>query len=283
MLNEPNFTSLPVYTVTLPQSDDHEQGFKDTSLTSPNEIGIVPPFKPEVLEREAPATPVNLTYRGGHLLTNVEVVLTFWGDVWTQQPQSDLVQEIGQFFNVILSSQLMDQLAEYSVPGKTIGHGQLVGTALICTSLDHQVSYVQLQQMLQQLISNNPTFPQPTPNRLYFLYLPPSVEVVLPGEHGDLHSCQAFCGYHDVMQGNIFYAVMPFPCQGFCTHDLSILDALTSVSSHELCEAITDPIPPQGWFDDANGEIGDVCTWKVKQVGNYTVQQEWSNQANACI
>jgi hypothetical protein len=71
-------------------------------------------------------------------------------------------------------------------------------------------------------------------------------------------------------------------CSG-CTGGLATLDALTSTSSHELCEAITDPVPGQGWYDDVNGEIGDICAWKTKQVGTYTVQLEWSNQANACV
>ena len=59
--------------------------------------------------------------------------------------------------------------------------------------------------------------------------------------------------------------------------------ALTSSSSHELCEAITDPIPGQGWYDDSNGEIGDICAWKTKKLGPYTVQLEWSNAAEACV
>ena len=54
-------------------------------------------------------------------------------------------------------------------------------------------------------------------------------------------------------------------------------------ASHELCEVITDAIPGQGWYDDANGEIGDICAWKTKKVGNYTVQLEWSNKANNFI
>jgi hypothetical protein len=76
---------------------------------------------------------------------------------------------------------------------------------------------------------------------------------------------------------------MPYPCEGGCTGGLSILDALTSVSSHELCEAMTDANPGQGWYDDNRGEIGDICAWKQKKVGDFTVQQEWSNEKNACI
>jgi hypothetical protein len=59
--------------------------------------------------------------------------------------------------------------------------------------------------------------------------------------------------------------------------------ALTSTSSHELCEAITDAVPGTGWYDDANGEIGDICAWKTKPLGGYTVQLEWSNKAGQCV
>jgi len=269
---------MPVYTLTLPHRQALEQsGFTDTPLKSPGSVSIVPPFRPKLSERRA--TPAKLVYRGGHLLSTVEVVTTFWGDAWKQQPQSDLGQRIGQFFEFILSSQLIDRLAEYGVDGQPISHGTLVGAALISMQLGAQISDAQIQQLLQQLISNNPTFPQPAPNRLYFLYFPPNVEVA----SGNDRSCQQYCGYHSAMQGNIYYAVMPFPCEGGCTGGLSLLDALTSVTSHELCEAITDPFPGQGWYDDANGEIGDICAWQQTKVGDYTVQKEWSNQSNACL
>ncbi len=74
--------------------------------------------------------------------------------------------------------------------------------------------------------------------------------------------------YHDHIQGKIFYAVMPYAnCAGCLGGLISVFDALTSTSSHELCEAITDPIPSQGWYDDNLGEIGDICAWKTKQIG----------------
>lgn len=54
-------------------------------------------------------------------------------------------------------------------------------------------------------------------------------------------------------------------------------------SSHELCEAVTDLIPVQSWYDDANGEIGDICSWQTKQRGPWTVQLEWSNVQSRCV
>ena len=130
-----------------------------------------------------------------------------------------------------------------------------------------------------RIIARDARVPKPTANTLYFIYLPPGVRVVIGGSS----SCQAFCGYHNGIGSGTFYAVMPYPgCTG-CTGGLPPFDALTSTSSHELCEAMTDPMPGQGWYDDANGEIGDICAWQTKKSGAYTVQSEWSNKASVCL
>ena len=248
-----------------------------TDTQQSNAIRVVPLYGATV--GTAGAIP-NLTYRGGPLLSNVQVFTIFWGQGWSQPPQSDIIQQLNSYFDYILTSPLMDQLAEYNTQTQTIGHGSRTGTATITTPDPGQtVADSAIQTMLQNEIANN-TLPQPTANTLYFVYLPTGVVV----DQGGSSSCQSFCGYHDTINnGQIFYAVMPYPdCNG-CSGNLAAFNALTSTSSHELCEAITDPIPGQGWYDDANGEIGDICSWKTKQVGNYTIQQEWSNSAGACV
>lgn len=250
-------------------------------------IRIVPLHLPDTLgqptaeaQAAGPAAAPQLSYRNGPLISAVEVFTIFWGAAWTQAPQSALATQINQFFDFILSSPLIDQLAEYGVPGHPIGHGKRTGTVTLTTPrLRHSVSDSAIQHMLQQEIASNAAVPHPTPNTLYFVYFPPGVKVV----QGGSASCQAFCGYHSDISGQIFYAAMPYPGCAGCTGGLAVVDALTSTSSHELCEAITDPIPGQGWYDDANGEIGDICAWKTKKVGQYTVQLEWSNKANQCI
>jgi hypothetical protein len=231
------------------------------------------------VDAAGPSTPPQLTYRNGPLLTAVEVFTIFWGSAW-EQAQAPLVGQINQFFDFIVKSSLMTQLVEYSVPGKQIGTGTRTGTLTLASPTLHQsVSDTAIQHLLQQEISTNAGVPHPTLNTLYFVYLPPGVRVV----QGGSASCQAFCGYHNDISGAILYAVMPFPgCKG-CVGSLSTLDALTSTSSHELCESITDPIPGTGWYDDTNGEIGDICAWKTKKVGPHTVQLEWSNKANKCV
>lgn len=238
----------------------------------------VVPMHPGRAAVAAQAAAVNLTYRGGPLLTAVEVFTIFWGAAWQQSTNSAAMNQMNQFFDYILTSPLMDQLSEYSVSGKTIGHGSRIGTTVITSPAPGAtVPDSAIQSMIQQEI-NGGTLPAANANTLYFVFLPDGVTV----EQGGSASCQAFCGYHDSFGNNIYYAVMPYPgCSG-CTGGLAVLDALTSTSSHELCEAITDPIPGEGWYDDTNGEIGDICAWKTKQLGGYTVQLEWSNQAGAC-
>jgi hypothetical protein len=240
-------------------------------------INIVPLQIPDVVKPAA--SPAQLVYNNGPLLTAVQVFTVFWGTAWQQAPLSDTLQSVNGFFDYIVTSLLIDQLAEYNVPGKTIGHGSRIGTTTLTTSdPGTSVDDSAIQQMLNTNIANN-AFPQATANTLYFVFLPSGVTVTAGGSS----SCSSFCGYHDAINGQIYYAVMPYPdCTG-CSNNLSVLASLTVTSSHELCEAITDPVPGQGWYDQNNGEIGDICAWQTKQVGSYTVQQEWSNSANSCV
>jgi hypothetical protein len=244
-------------------------------MAAANPIQIVP------VHGDALAAPVaagHLTYRGGPLLQATQVFVFYWGTAW-EGAQAAAVQQINQFFDFILTSPLVDQLGEYSVAGQSIGHGSRTGSVILSTDPPATIADSDIQTLIQQEISNDPAVPQPTPNSLYFVYLPPGVTISLDGAT----SCSDFCGYHSDVNGNIFYAVMPYPDCAACTGALSVADALTSTSSHELCEAITDPVPGQGWYDDQNGEIGDICAWKTKRLGAYTVQLEWSNQAGQCV
>jgi hypothetical protein len=250
----------------------------------PDVIRIVPLHVVEEMgrptaEAAGPAAAPHLTYRNGPLLANVEVFTLFWGAAWNGA-QSAMRTTVNQFFDFVLTSALIDQLVEYNAPKFKIGHGRRTGTVTVTSPAPHHsVSDAALQTFLKAQIASNAALPKPGPNTLYFIYAPPGVRII----QGGSASCQAFCGYHNDIGGKIFYAVMPFPgCQG-CRGNLSAADALTSTSSHELCEAITDAVPGQGWYDDANGEIGDICAWKTKTLGSFCVQLEWSNNAGKCL
>src|SRR5436305_2028716 len=257
---------------------------KAKNVTRTNDpIRIVPLHLPSEIYRPsigiAAAPAAQLTYRGGPLLVSVKVFTIFWGPAWTTNPNSGLADQMNHFFRFVVSSALVDQLAEYNVTGKAIGHGSFIGAATITQpALSHSVTDATIQKTLQKQMKSNSSIPKPDANTLYFIYLPPGTAVV----QGGSRSCQAFCGYHDTFGKGIYYAVMPFPNCAGCLGGMTKLDALTSTSSHEFCEAITDPVPGQGWYDDTHGEIGDICAWKTKKLGNYKVQLEWSNKHAAC-
>ena len=138
------------------------------------------------------------------------------------------------------------------------------------------------------------------------IYFPPGVTIRL----GTDTSCVQFCAYHGTTNStfnskNLAYGVMPdfgasAGCSGGCGAG-SEFQNITSVSSHEMAETVTDVdvgiatgfAPPLAWYDpnssdkDGGGEIGDICNGQQSAVttpgGTYTVQQLWSNQANACV
>lgn len=257
------------------------------SARDPHAVRIVPTktFEAEGLDK-ARAVRRQLTYRGGPLITAVEIFTIFWGAAW-QGDQSSLVGQINQFFESIVTGPLIDQLSEYSTAKLSIGHGTFAGTQTVANSEPAaSISDAEVQSFLtsnsaavQAFNGSASAAPQRVSNRLVFLYLPPGTVVSMGGSA----SCTGFCGYHSDINGEKFYAVMPFPSCDGCTGGLTAFEALTSTSSHELCEAITDPIAGSGWYNDQGGEIGDLCAWQTKTLAGYTVQKEWSNAAKACV
>jgi hypothetical protein len=139
-------------------------------------------------------------------------------------------------------------------------------------------------------------------NTIYMIYFPPGESITLQG----FGSCVAggFCAYHgttsSLLNGkNILYGVYPdFQPPSGCSQGCGTSTTFgnyTSVSTHELAEAITDPdaeiappnAAPRAWYDQFNGEIGDICNGQQgSYTANgtaYTVQLLFSNSANNCV
>ncbi len=249
--------------------------FNLSDLHEKEDSELFDPKKHEV----APAN-AHLVYNNGPLIANVEVFTVFWGKSWTTDASFiALATKINKFFTDILVSPLMDQMGEYSTPKYKIGHGKLTGTKSFATNAPaHSITDASIQTALKGWIANH-TVPAPNANTLYFIYMDSGIKVQMGGGS----SCSNFCGYHNDIANKTFYAVMPFPSCSGCLGGLTAYNALTATSSHELCEAITDPVPGHGWYDQQNGEIGDICAWQFKTVAGYTVQLEWSNKAKKCI
>jgi hypothetical protein len=165
------------------------------TAAGPDAVRIVPLAVPAPVLRPlatpGPTAAPRLTYRGGPLLTSVEVFLVCWGPGWSTSPLKETATRLDQFLDTVLVGNVTDRLAEYSVPGLQIGHGRRVGRAVVATTdPDAVVTDAALQQMLRDQLRTNPAFPAPTTNTLYLVYLPPGTAVVMGGSR----SCQGFCG-----------------------------------------------------------------------------------------
>jgi hypothetical protein len=225
----------------------------------------------------APAS-AHLTYNNGPLLTAVQVFTVFWGTKWSGSGSSVMMQNLNKFFQALVVSPLVNQLQEYGAHGQNIGSGSFIGTKVVTANAPvGSVADSAIRKQLKAWIAAK-TVPKNTKNTLYFVYLDPGIVSVMGGSK----SCQNYCGYHDAI-GSIYYAVMPYPTCAGCLGGLAAFDALTGTSSHEFCEAITDPVPGKGWYDNVNGEIGDICAWNFKKVAGYNVQMEWSNAQSRCV
>lgn len=250
-------------------------------------VRIVPLLGSKFSAPSHPPPPNGVQYLGGPLISSVQVYTLFWGAAW-QGAQSGLATQLNQFFQFVVTSGLITQLAEYSVPGYPIGFGAFAGSntitvpAPLAVTSDADIETFVQQHKLAVAHATHPPPPGPVDNHLYFVFTPPGVQVTMGGGA----SCAQFCGYHNDIGGTTLYAVVPFPnCTG-CGGALPTLDAITMFCSHELCEAITDPIPGYGWYGQVGGnpgEIGDFCNQQPKTLGSYTVQKIWSNNAGACV
>jgi len=117
-----------------------------------------------------------------------------------------------------------------------------------------------------------------TTNTIYGVYLPQGTTSTL----GSSRSCTSYCGYHSSYTYNgktILYAVFPYDdCSGCSLSGKSVLDMETIVTSHEIREAITDPV--DAWWESSSGyEADDKCAWHnlYQQPGGAWVQPEYSN------
>jgi hypothetical protein len=284
-----------------------------------------------LLTRTAPVAGAHLTYWGGPVISNVQVIVVLWGTHVVTTSPADGTASLGQFYTDITSSRYYDLLTEYTTAGivgndgvstsnQTITHGSSGGTVTItpskcpggsataCTLLDSDIQ----TELTNQITAKNLPAPQSVGgivNTYYAIYFPPNVSIQLDPKTS---SCVngGFCAYHsDTNTGTIPYGVMPDFSSGGCSQQGACgtgttFQIATTVSSHEMAEAITDADagtasvfgPPLGWYDHVPapgtdpGEIADICDPPAAPQGGvlaggnlYSVEFLFSNVQNDCV
>jgi hypothetical protein len=254
----------------------------------PSPRNIVPPAAFLAPGMRAPivnAPAAHLSNHGGPVLQAVQVIPIYWGAAWATGTTATQATQLDGFFDYILTSTMMDMLAEYGTSSTPIQHGSRPRSVHVTATEPGTVSGgvrtvtdAQIQTAIQGWITAG-TVPAATANTLYFVFLPPNVV----STQGGSSSCTSYCGYHGHIGSTVFYAVIPYVTCNGCVFPSGMLDTLTEVTSHELCEAITDPTLSTWWDSGTGNEIGDICNRQTTRLGGFMIQTEWSNAAGACV
>jgi hypothetical protein len=260
----------------------------------------------------------HLSYFGGPVISNVQVVQILYGSgSYNAQVAGTATPSMGNFFADLTgtNSGYVNLLTQYNTPAsggtnQTIGNGTFIGTFQIVPSAANNGSTIDDSNIQAELLAQISAGHVPAPttdaagnvNTLYMIYFPPGKTIT----QGGSSSCVGggFCAYHGTTSNtfnslNVLYGVHPdmqagSGCSTGCGNS-SVFGNYTSVTSHELTEAITDAdvgiattfSPPLAWYDMTNGEIGDICNGQqgsyTANGTTYTIQLEFSNAANNCV
>jgi hypothetical protein len=277
---------------------------------------VARPGQPTALSAPAGA---HLTYFGGRVVSNAQVVQVIWGaGSYIPQVTSTASPSMATFYQGVLNSAYVDWLTEYNTTGlgpptsnQSIGRGSFSQQVTITPSAANNgatIDDTNIQAELSAQIQAG-TLPAPTHdaagnnNTYYAIFFPHGKVITLSGSS----SCSVFCAYHGTIAnaggvGEIYYGVHPdfqagSGCESGCGSASTVFGNYTHVASHELIETITDAevglattfAPPLAWYDQGtNNEIGDLCVGQNGQVVGsdgvtYDVQKEFSNSADDCV
>jgi PKD repeat protein len=267
--------------------------------------GIVPVPIPQPFVSTAHA---HLTYYGGPIMAFTENAIVLWGPTGHSSTlTSGLPGFLSSFANAGNANRYNTAL-EYETQGLagnqplTLASRYLGSFTITPSTSSTNLSDTDVAtQLAAQIGSGNlppPRLASGGPVTEYYLMFPPTYRICL----GTSCSNSQFCAYHSdwTYLGTPFtYTVLPesTPTNPGCGASSAGggFGNLTSMTSHELVESITDPEvgsasvfgPPLAWYDPSNGEVADICNGQQATLtvgtSTWTVQKQWSNAETACI
>lgn len=217
---------------------------------------------------------------GGTVLPAVNVQLIFWGSAWPGGSSPTPV-DVAAAFGAVLSGPYTGALGQY----RGVGGGTLAGTTVVADSdPPDQFSNDAVAGLLKQLFEQN-RIPEPdsASQPLYCVVMVAGIRASDPnviGEHSFFYYCDVDLPFDFDIAQKVYYA--------WVLND-GTLDGMSTVFSHELVEAVTDP-EGNAIMGDAGScygggwcEIGDVCQGNVGQSNGVTVQAYWSQRDGVCV
>jgi hypothetical protein len=226
---------------------------------------------------DAPAT-TTVTAGGGKRLRNAVVNLIFWGDAWNASPAPNpsLAQVVNDAAN-ILAGPYQLRVAQYGATAARLG------SVFISVPGNNPPTNYQTSDVATLITDNIEAGALPEPDEettdvLHLVFMPPGTNA--PPNLGGLHTYASYSDYDfpfdiDINQRS-HIAWVASGSRAF----------VSSVFSHEVVEALTDPEGDGLQVNPTNSsnwnEIGDVCS-STGLVNGVTVQSYWSQQDQACV
>ena len=235
---------------------------------------------------DAPSS-TTTTDLGGPKLSNVGVTLLFWGQAWGNA-QNPSRQDVEADVASIMAGPYLRELDQYGVnPGWFIRSLHITANGLpdLTGTLEppNPVGLSGVQTLITSLIDGG-TLDEPDEEpgpRFYCVMLPPGVNYQQPAGRF-LNGLHSFATWNDVELGDVdtdqraHLAWVLYGSRAF----------ISSVFSHELAEAVTDPEGTGIQVNPSNtvnwNEIGDACS-STGVLNGVTVQSYWSQRDQACI
>ena len=298
----------------LPEKD--ASGQSDVRYSS--RVHKMPKAESSPTPYSAPAG-AHLTYYGGRINGSTKVVQVLWGaGSYASQVQSTGTPSMATFFQQMLSKTTLSSWldGEYNTVSPsgtktnqhfTSGAFQSQVTITPSTSASTIADTAIQAEITAQIAAGH--LPAPALDAAgnavtyYAVFFPPGKTIT----QGGSSSCVAggFCAYHGTVaagggHNEYYYGVHPdmqagSGCATGCGNSTTFGN-YTSVASHELVEMMTDAEvgiapslgPPLAWYDNTNGEIGDICNAQQGTIAScdgqsYVYQLEFSNAQSNCI
>jgi hypothetical protein len=242
----------------------------------------------------AGAVSPNLTYNGGPVVSNAQVVMVNWNSSVPAGVQTGMPA----FYADILHSDYWGILEEYSTPAQQVRFGAFVESHTI-TPLHTQTSLTDADinsELTTQIAAGH--LPVPVldaggaVNTIFMVHFPANIHISAGGGS----SCVQFCAYNSTFTyGALKVGTGIVPEQGStsaCNRGCggsTDFEAATLTSMAVLANVVTNPqagVNNIAWYDVNYGELGFICQSPVVSVpanGNsFAVYPLWSQRAHAC-
>ena len=246
----------------------------------------------------------NIKYAGGPVIYRPNVRMILWSGA---TPLSPLTEALPSFYRSLLRSNYFDRLKPYQLGSASYGGGSVLKTKVIrpTSSAKSEMTEDEFQMELVRQIDAG-ALPKPKANEIWSIHIPVGLDVTLAGERvgggvDTFHVCKDYLAEHngfrlkDKHKTPVIYLLIP-ECLGK-GGKAPDLDFFTDSASHELIEAMTDPLPitePAWVGPDAVGyvhfpdEISDYCAdgnsdgTLTTPLHTYAVQGYWDIEKNEC-